>query len=160
NRRGLLWASLAVEDVQVADLDCLVKHLRLLCRGSARRDKNHREDREEGESRGACRRGDHGHVARIGVEQVGTGSWLNIWRTSAYFQKYPSTSCTSERHISQARRALPYSRMRAAFISTFLSKWWVIVTAACVEWSGPQAFSIQTVCALTKACAPKCESSR
>src|SRR5215475_3239537 len=34
------------------------------------------------------------------------------------------------------------------------------VTAACVEWSGTYAFSIQTVCAFTKACAPKCESSR
>src|SRR5262249_21230823 len=63
---------------------------------------------------------------------------------SAYLRKYPSTSCTSERHIPQAftltrissgwmsgtgtssrTRALPYSCMRAAFISAFLSKWWV-----------------------------------
>src|SRR6516162_9574986 len=63
---------------------------------------------------------------------------------SEYFRKYPSMSCTSERHIPQARtwtstssglmsgigtssrtRALPYSCMRAAFMSAFLSKWWV-----------------------------------
>src|SRR5262245_52765873 len=64
---------------------------------------------------------------------------------SAYFRKYPSMSCTSERHIPHARtwtstssglmsetgtssrtRALPYSCMRAAFMSAFLSKWWVL----------------------------------
>src|SRR5262249_60781479 len=63
---------------------------------------------------------------------------------SAYLRKYPSMSCTSERHIPQALTltsissgwisgtgmssrigALPYSCMRAAFISPFLSKWWV-----------------------------------
>src|SRR5215475_13025018 len=60
--------------------------------------------------------------------------------TSAYLRKYPSMSCTSERHIPQAFTltrissgwisgtgmssrigALPYSCMRAAFISALLS---------------------------------------
>src|SRR5262249_7255828 len=64
---------------------------------------------------------------------------------SAYFRKYPSMSCTSERHIPQARtwtstssglmsgtgtssrtRGLPYSCMRAAFIAAFLSERWVL----------------------------------
>src|SRR5262249_54737272 len=63
---------------------------------------------------------------------------------SAYFRKYPSMSCTSERHIPHARtwtstssglmsgtgtssrtRALPYSCMRAAFMSALLSQWWL-----------------------------------
>src|SRR5262245_54462074 len=36
----------------------------------------------------------------------------------------------------------------------------LFVTRPCVESLCTQAFSIQTVCAFTKACAPKCESSR